>query len=90
MDNTLREKVYQKLGLKIGSLKSEGGRDWNDAIREIQAEEAIKFPYTNDGTYTEEVRARHQKSADEMNEEYRKIKRDQKRKQNDKDNKSTK
>lgn len=34
----LRKRTYEILGLPLGSLINEGGRDWNEAYREAQSE----------------------------------------------------
>ena len=34
----LRERIYEILGLPLGSLSNEGGRDWNEAKKEAEAE----------------------------------------------------
>lgn len=36
---TTREKIYKRLGLEVGRLKSESGSDWQRALSEIEEEE---------------------------------------------------
>lgn len=43
----LRERTYEILGLPIGSLTNEGGRDWNEAYSEAQRENNKLSSYIN-------------------------------------------
>jgi len=40
MNEQLRSRIYEILGLNKGDLKSESGRDWNEALK--QAEDELK------------------------------------------------
>ena len=55
---TTREKVYIRLGLPLGSLKSESGNDWQRALKEVEEDE--RGDCLNASTYT------HDKSMDEL------------------------
>lgn len=41
----LRIRTYEILGLEVGSLANEGGRDWNEALAEAKAELKQKETY---------------------------------------------
>ena len=67
----MRERIYKRLGLPVGSLKSESGRDWNEALKEIEDEDKKHSSFEiNMSNEAVAQRLRHKLEADKINESW--------------------